>query len=105
MSKSSAQSAVSVSAMVVAAIFAYRKLTETTSSTPAPSVGHFVLGFGFTYIVLSILAEGAPELGGMFAILVATGDLLANGKPLIADFNAGLKRTQTPTTLTAAKGG
>lgn len=102
MSKNSAQAAVSVSAFVVAAIFAYRKLTETSSSTPAPSVGHFVLGFGFTYVTLAILAEAAPELGGMFAVLVATGDLLANGKPLIADVNAGLKRTQTATTTSTA---
>lgn len=102
MSKDSAQSAVSISAFVVAAIFAYRKLTETSTSTPAPSVGHFVLGFGFTYVILSILADGAPELGGMLAVLVATGDLLTNGKPLVADLNTGLKNTQTTTAAKTA---
>jgi len=95
MSKQGAQSAVSISAFVVAAIFAYRKLTESSSSTPVPSVGHFVLGFGFAYTTLAIVAQAAPELGGMFAVLVGAGDLLANGKPLIADLNAGLKRTTT----------
>jgi hypothetical protein len=53
-------------------------------------------------VTLSILAQGAPELGGMLAVLVATGDLLANGKPLVADLNTGLKTTRTTTAAKAA---
>jgi len=92
MSVDQAQSAVSLSAFVVASIFAYRKMTETTTGH-APNTSHFIIGFGFVYIVLALIAQGAPELGGMLAILVATGDVLANGQPLIKDLNAALKRT------------
>lgn len=99
MNSDQAQSAVALSAFVVAAIFAYRKLIETTTSPSVgevPQTGHFVLGFGFTYITLSLLAQAAPALGGMFAVLVAVGDLLANGQPLIADLQHGLQRTAKP---------
>jgi hypothetical protein len=93
-----AQSAVSLSAFVVAVIFAYRKLTETaTSSKNTPSTAHFVIGFGFVYITLSLAAQAAPAFGGMMAILVATGDALANGGPVINDLTGSLKRTSLAT--------
>jgi hypothetical protein len=99
MNTQQAQSAVSLSAFVVAVIFAYRKLVEPAASTKkAPSTGHFVIGFGFTYITLSIFAEAAPAFGGMMAILVAAGDLLVNGTQLVADVNDGLTRTKAATT-------
>lgn len=94
-----AQSAVTLSAFVVASVFAYRKLTAGSSGS-APNTGHFVIGFGFTYITLSIIAQAAPELGGMFAVLVAVGDLLANGTALIGDLQTGLKTTAAATTPT-----
>ena len=99
MSTDQAQSAVSLSAFVVAAIFAYRKLIEQggASSNPVPSTGHFVIGFGFTFVILSLFAQGAPTFGGMMAILVATGDLLVNGQPLANDLTAALKATQSAT--------
>ena len=103
MSPEQAQSAVSLSAFVVAVIFAYRKLIEQggASSNPVPSTGHFVIGFGFTFVILSLFAQGAPTLGGMMAILVATGDLLVNGQPLAQDLSGALKATQGATASTA----
>lgn len=99
MNRIEAQAAVSLSAFWVAGIFAYRKLSEPiTQTTPAPSsTAHFVIGFGFTYVLLSIIAQAAPALGGMFAVLVATGDTLANGKPLFADVQKALSATSTAT--------
>ena len=98
MSTEQAQSAVTLSAFLVAAVFAYRKLIEkTASSSTVPATGHFVIGFGFTYVLLSLFAQGAPTFGGMMAILVATGDLLVNGQPLAADITAALKATQSAT--------
>lgn len=96
MSPQQAQTAVALSAFVVASIFAYRKLTEQQlKSSTVPNTGHFVIGFGFAYIILSLIAQAAPELGGMFAVLVATGDIIANGKPLINDLTRGLQTTKT----------
>jgi hypothetical protein len=92
MTTDQAQSAVSISALVVASVFAYRKLTEATTqgSISAAPWGHFVLGFGFVYVTLSIVAQAAPELGGMSAVLVAAGDVLANGKSVAGDISSGL---------------
>lgn len=101
MTTDQAQSAVTLSAFFVAGVFAYRKLTEhalpNNAGNPVPQTAHFVIGFGFTFIILSLAAQAAPALGGMFAILVATGDLLINGAPLLSDVQGALKQTQTAT--------
>jgi hypothetical protein len=90
MTSEQAQSAVALSAFVVAVVFAYRKLA---GGKTAPSTSHFVIGFGFTYITLSLVAQAAPELGGMGAILVATGDVLVNGQGLVNDLQGTLQST------------
>jgi hypothetical protein len=90
MNQQQAQTAVSVSAVLVAGMYAYRKLTE---SKPSSSTGHFVIGYGFTFLTLSVLAQAAPALGGMFAVLVATGDVLVNGQALFKDLNGALAAT------------
>ncbi len=98
MTSDQAQTAVAGSAFVVAAVFAYRKLVEpATQSKTTPATAHFVIGFGVTYIVLSLLAQAAPELGGMFAVLVATADLLNNGQALVKDLNGALGAATTAT--------
>ena len=103
MSTDQAQSAVSLSAFVVAAVFGYRKLVEQgiQGGSGVPTTGHFIIGFGFTYVLLSLVAQGAPALGGMMAILVATGDILANGKPLVDDVTKALNATRTATSSSA----
>lgn len=45
----------------------------------------FLVGFGFVFFSLSVIAMGAPELAASFAILVATGTTLANGASLFTD--------------------
>lgn len=106
MNKEGAQTAVSISAFLVAGIYIYRRLNaEAGSAKPPPSAAHFLIGFGFTYITLAILAAGAPALGGMMAILVATGDTLVNGQAILGDVQTGLGTVKTTTTTTASGGG
>ena len=99
MNTNQAQSAVTLSAFVVGGVYFYRKMTEASGGKGSvPPVAHFVIGFGFVFIALSLVAQGAPELGGMFAVLVATGDLLANGTSLVDDLTGALKHTSAATT-------
>jgi hypothetical protein len=90
MNESQAQTAVSVSAVLVAGMYAYRKLTESKSSS---STGHFVIGYAFTFLTLAVIAQAAPAVGGTLAVLVATGDLLTNGTALFKDLNGALAAT------------
>lgn len=100
MNESQAQTAVSISALIVAGTYGYRRLVEPQKGT-APPTAHFVIGFGFTYIVLAVIAEAAPPVGGMFAILIAVGDFLANGASLLSDLTGTLAGKTTPTKATA----
>lgn len=98
MTSDQAQSAVSISAFVVAAIWGYRKLVEkTTSSKTTAPTSHFVIGFGFAFIALSLLAQATPALGGMLAIGVATTDALVNGTQLTRDLQGALGDTASAT--------
>lgn len=113
MSKQGAERAVTISALVVFGVYFYRHLTEGTSfaSTPsncpvpksnsgsvtkveqflgfgtAANLGQFITAWGFTFFVISMMAQAAPGLGGAFAILVMTADLLGNGCQLFHDVN------------------
>ena len=101
MSKRGSERAVVISALVVFAIYFYRHLTEGTTQrnggtsqllgigTPA-NVGRFLTAWGAIFFGISILAEAAPSLGGSFAILVATGDVLTNAQDVIKQVNKGV---------------
>lgn len=94
MNHADAQRAITVSAVVVAGVYAYRRLTETAQSgslkniiglgNPVP-LGQWMTAWGFTFLVIALMGEADPGLGGSFAILVATGDLLANTASLTTD--------------------
>jgi hypothetical protein len=113
MSKGGAERAVVVSALVVAAVYAYRVITEGHSTAPGggakqlagvgqpPNLGRFITGWGFSFLVIAILASSAPSLGGSVAILVATGDVLANMGQVAADVN---KKTAAQKPGTARQG-
>lgn len=107
MERAGAERAVIISALIVFVTYFYRHLTEgtdTTSSggigqligigTPA-SIGKFVTAWGVLFFVLAIVADVAPGLGGSFAILVATGDLLANSAQVAKDVNTKISSTTT----------
>jgi len=98
MDRSTAERWVTISALVVVAVYAYRRLTEATSSpvtlkklvgigNPVP-LGSFATAWGFTFLAVAIMAEASPGLGGGFAILIATGDLLTNASSVLADVTA-----------------
>lgn len=118
-SRKAATGTVLTSSLVVLVIWGYRKLIEpagaagTTSAdaglrkviglepTPA-NAAQFTIAFGFTYFTLSIAAMGAPELASAMAILIATGDVLANGASVFTDVSkqvSGATATGNATTL------
>lgn len=107
MSESTAERWVVISAVIVAGVYAYRRLTEA-ASTPVtlkkllgvgglPPLGSWATAWGFTYLVLAIMTEAAPGLGGGFAILIATSDLLTNSADVFAD----VKKQEGTTAQTA----
>lgn len=112
MDQATAERWVTISALTVAGVYAYRRLIEP-SGPPAtlkklvgvgelPPLGAWATAWGFTFLVVSVIAEAAPGLGGAFAILIMTGDLLANGSSVFAD--VGKQQTATGTGKQATAG-
>jgi hypothetical protein len=95
MSRPEAQGWVTTSAVIVAGVFAYRKLMPGSSLTKGS--GPFVVGWMVVYVTLSVVAQAAPQLGAMFAGLVALGDVLTNGNELVKDLQQGLVATKAAT--------
>lgn len=113
MDKATAERWVTISALVVLLIYGYRRLTEATSTpvtakkliglgNPAP-LGSFATAWGFTYLLVAIMAEASPGLGGGFAILIATGDFLTNSSTVFADVTK-LEGAQQQSAATTATG-
>lgn len=113
MTEQGAEKAITVSALIVAAVYAYRKMTEPQGGQVAssriaqlagkgapPPFGVFVTAWGFTFLVLSVVAAASPGLGGSMAILVATGDLLSNGTAIAKDVNTKVAPPPAPKTAT-----
>jgi hypothetical protein len=110
MSRSTAERWVVISAIVTLGIYAYRrlagdpaqpgKLANIVSQKPPVPLGQFATAWGFTYLIIAVMAEAAPGLGGGFAILVMTSDLLANAGSLLSEV---AKQEQAPTIAKAAK--
>jgi hypothetical protein len=105
-----ADTAVVTSALVMAGMYAYRRMTEpigerskrkpNSASNVAEGVigrgdllptGTWVVGFGVSFIVISILASVSPTAGGYSAILVATTSFFANGEALMEDLKTSSK--------------
>lgn len=98
MDQATAERWVVISAALVAGIYGYRRITEPVAAptaggkvkaaiglgNPLP-LGAFVTAWGFTYLVVSILASANPGLGGSFAMLIATGDFLTNATSVLGD--------------------
>jgi hypothetical protein len=103
MSQATAERWVTISAVTVAGIYTYRRLVEP-STPPAtvkklmgvgelPPLGSWATAWGFTFLVVSVMAEASPGLGGGFAILIMTADILTNSASLFADVG---KQQKTP---------
>lgn len=110
-----AQSWVLVSAVLTAVIYAFRKMVEP--STPpskktgklaslvgagqTPTTENWVISYGAAFMILSIVALGAPELAASLAIMALAGNLLTNGITLASDLT-NLEGTVTPTSTNEA---
>lgn len=125
MQRSSAESTVTTSALIVGVVYAYRYFTEGPSSdapslahpTAAkqlagagglPPLSHFIIGYGFAFMIISVIAQAEPDIGGPLAALVALGTVLAQGQALFGDVGNALTApathgpTAATTTLAAA---
>jgi hypothetical protein len=112
-----AETTITVCAVIVAGVWGFRTLYETGKSgteltsgakegksqlqTLAGMSAHpaapaeFIVGFGFVFFSLSVIALPAPELAKMFAVLIAVGTTLANGTQFLNDINSGVSTTTT----------
>jgi hypothetical protein len=119
MSADTAERWVVVSAAATAGIYFYRQFTEGSSppatlkrvagvGKPPVPLGAFATAWGFTYLVLAMMASAAPGLGGGFAILIMTADFLTNANSVFTDVlgleqSAGATGTSSSSTTTAAQ--
>lgn len=120
MTAAQSRDAVNGAALVISGLYFYRKLIEPTIATaastssnkkqpttipaaalqivgvgPLASTGRFIVGFGVTFLVLS-LAEGiSSDLAGYFALLIALGAILGNGSQAAEDIKYQLDERNT----------
>lgn len=115
MTPQGAEKAITTSALIVAGIYAYRRVTEGSGSPSGskaaqllgqgspPSVGVFITAWGTAFLIMSIMATVSPGLGGSFAIVTAVADVLSNGQQLATDINGKLGTTTTTSKTAASK--
>lgn len=106
MSNDQAERWVVISALVVAGVWAYRRLTEQPATAfsvksavgqGAPlAAGAFITSWGVVFLGVSVMAAASPPLGGAFAILIMTTDLLANTPALVGDVGKQSTAKTTP---------
>jgi amino acid transporter len=114
MTDQGAERAVTVSALIVAGVYTYRRLTEGSGPPSSgsklaqlagqgapPSVGSFITAWGFTFLVISIMASINAGFGGSFAILVAVTDVLSNTGQVVVDVNSKVAPGNTTPSITA----
>jgi hypothetical protein len=122
MNSNQAETWVTVGAVATAGIYGYRRIVDPSTTPagkgnakalagadPAPvPTGQFVTAWGATWLIVSIMAEADPGLGGAFALLILAADFLANANVLFTDVttaetsSAGVKTKGTGTTAKPA---
>jgi hypothetical protein len=122
MEQSQAENAVVISALITGGVYAYRYFTEGPSTStgkesleekgyiakykafygfgPVLPLHVWIPAAGITYLGLSILAAGSPQVGGSASVLVGAGAFLGNAKAIFADVGKTTKPTE-PTTNSA----
>lgn len=113
MTSQSAERWVTTSALVVAGVYAYRRMIEPAQpgtlsnvagvGNPVP-LGQFATAWGFTFLIVAVMTQASPELGGGFAILIATADLLTNSASLFGDVGKQTGQKQTAGKSTTVPG-
>lgn len=115
MTEQGAERAVTVSALVVAGVYTYRRLSEGSGpptqgskvkqlagqGAPA-SVGAFITAWGAAFLIISIITEAAPGLGGSLALLIATADFLTNTEQVASDIQGKVTKTTTADSIGGA---
>jgi hypothetical protein len=111
MNDTTAERWVVISAVTVAGVYGYRRMTEPAAPPVTikklagvgelPPLGSFATAWGFTFLVVAVIATASPGLGGSFAILIATADLLTNSASLFADVG---KQQKAPGQSAAVQG-
>lgn len=106
------------SAVVVFGVWAFRSLYESGKTVEkaareggvkelvglSPQPAHpaqFLVGFGFVFFTLSVVAVAAPKAAANFSLLVAAGTTVANGMSIFTDISkatAGVTNESAPTT-------
>lgn len=112
---SRAQSWVLGSAMITALIYGFRRTVEGAtpstvqkgkvnsllgSGTPAP-LNQWLIAYGAAYLMLAVLALGAPELAASLAMMAVIGNVITNGLTITGDL-AALEAGGTPAQQSAA---
>src|SRR5262249_40604539 len=70
------------------------------AGSPPPPLAQWAIAYGAGFLMLSILALGAPEVAASVAGLMVAGELLANGTSVVADLTSLEGGTTTTTTST-----
>ena len=115
MDRAGAERAVTISALIVVGVYGYERLKigETSSggglkqllgAEPPPKAGKFIPAWAATFLIVALMAEINPGLGGGFAILIATADLLNNIPAITTKFKAQETGGTRPTAGTRGTG-
>lgn len=81
MSKNGGQTALVTCAMIIAAMRFWLQIRGKTTST----MQEWLVGWGATFFILSIIADVSPGTAGVFAITLTLADFLKNGVTLTND--------------------
>jgi hypothetical protein len=112
MSQQTAERWVTISAVTVAGVYVYRRMTEPTSQPATlpkllgigelPALGAWATAWGFTFLVVAVMAEASPGLGGGFAILIMTADLMTNASSIFGDVSKQQKSKASASVASAS---
>jgi hypothetical protein len=113
-----AQKWVLTAAILVAVMYAFRRIVEpsvttaparggtaakiTGAGSPPPALGQWAVSYGVGFLLLSVIALGAPELAASVAMLMVAGSFLTNGTSLIADISGLEGKTPNSPAVNAA---
>lgn len=105
-------------ALITAVTYAFRRLVEPSLSSaperggqgsrmagagsPPPALAQWAIAYSAGFLMLSVIALGAPELAASLAMLALAGNLLANGTSLVADLTNLESGTASAATTTNA---
>jgi hypothetical protein len=91
-----------VSALIVAGVWGYRRMREGPAAVL--DFPRFATAWGATYFTLALVAEASPRGAAAFSLLVATGDVLAQGSQLFGDVSSAAAEREREGRVQADRG-